>query len=104
MAKSAEFAYASEIMADMARQTENLILEQLNDLVSRGLLVVERGPMSLVHSQDKDKIEVRQSCRLILKDKEYIEKLEAENKLLHEKIQAIDSALNFKIECVPTNS
>lgn len=76
-----------KVMADeIYKQTEALILEQLNELISRGLLVIEKGPMSLTtydshfsNVGDPHKIKVSQTVKLKLKDQEYIERLEKEN-------------------------
>lgn len=80
----------SEIMQDINKQNEALILESLGDLITKGLLVVEQTQPVLVgnHSINEDKYIVRleQKIRLVLKDKEYIQKLEEENKKLREKI------------------
>lgn len=80
-----------------ARQKESVILEQLNDLISRDLLVVQEGPQSLVRDLESDKITIQQSIRLVLKDKEYIEKLEIENRALKESIQAIREAVRTQV-------
>lgn len=83
------------VMAQINEKTENLILEQLNDLISRNLLVVELGPISLVQTMDSTKVEIKRSVRLVLKDKEYIEKLELENATLIEKLELIRESLEF---------
>jgi hypothetical protein len=64
-----------------ARQTEQIILQQLNELVSRGLIVIEETqPMlSMVlmcAEQDAYELRITRGVRLLLKDQEYIEKLE----------------------------
>lgn len=76
----------------MAAAHENALREQLSDLVSRGLLVVEIGPQVLVQECD-GKVTVRQSINLQLKDREYIEKLERENKEMREIIERLQSCL-----------
>lgn len=78
----------TEVMKDLNQQTEDMILEQLGMLVSRGLLVIEKGPMTIVEAYrpafgpDPMKLEMRQSVRIVLKDQEYIKKLEDENEEL----------------------
>lgn len=70
----------SKIAAQIADQSERVILEQLGELVKRGLLVIERGPMILTsNSREPYKLEVNQAVRLVLKDQEYIQNLEKEN-------------------------
>ena len=68
-------------------------MEQLNDLISRRLLVVVMGQPTLVRYENSDRVELRQTCQLVLKDKEYIEKLEKENTELKEKLDKITEAL-----------
>lgn len=71
---------ASEVANEAAKKTEGLILAQISDFVKRGLIELELGPMTMVTSDnDPYKIEMRQKVALRLKDKEYIEKIEAEN-------------------------
>jgi hypothetical protein len=86
---------ASDVARAAAKQTEHLILEQLNDFVSRGLLVIELGPMSFyrdVTTPDYT-LKISQSVKLVLKDKEYIEKLEAKNKELNEIVAKLKAVL-----------
>ena len=74
----------STITKDLMQQKEDIILEQLNELVSRGLLVVESTRPVLVQDSRFDlnapyKITLQQKVKLVLKDQEYIKKLEKEN-------------------------
>jgi hypothetical protein len=69
----------NELSSRVAKQTELSILQQLSDFVSRGLIIVEHGPMVLTHSVNNSGIEIKQTIELKLKDKEYIERLEKEN-------------------------
>lgn len=68
-----------ELSRDLQQQTENLLLEQLGDLINRGLLVVETTQPILVHDHYSNKVEIKQAVKLTFKDKEYIQKLEVEN-------------------------
>lgn len=81
------------LISELAEQKQQLLLSQLNDLVSRGLLVVEEGPSSLVRSAHSDKIEYVQTIKLTLKDKEYIQSLESKVKELEKKLETISQAL-----------
>ncbi len=66
-----------DILKPLLIQKENMILEQLSDLVKKGLLVVEETqPVITIDSENN--LKVSQSCRLALKDKEYISNLESE--------------------------
>lgn len=67
---------AMKLAKDMSQKTEESILEQLNDFVSRGLIEIQLTQPILVRSSDSSKLEIRQGCVLVLKDKEYILDLE----------------------------
>lgn len=84
--------YAKELAKESAKQTESIILEQLNDFISRGLIIIEKTQPVLTTEIDQNnnyQVRLNQSCRLVLKDKEYIEKLEKENQELKELISKI---------------
>lgn len=87
----------SDLSREVSKHTESLILEQLNDFVSRGLIILEMGPMSFVQEPDYStpvknyRIKIVQTCRLVLKDKEYIESLEKEIKDLKENLTRVRS-------------
>lgn len=68
----------TEISEEVALQTEKAIFEQLQELISRDLLVVEARGVELYQDMTSDKIKIGQNIRLKLKDQEYIEKLETE--------------------------
>ena len=87
-------ASAADIAQAIAKQTESLILEQLNDFVSRGLIKIELGPTSFVQApEERNRIKIVQTCRLVLNDKDYIEKLEKENKDFKELIMRLRAAM-----------
>jgi len=65
-----------DIQTKMAKATDNMILQQLNEFISRGLIVVETVQPMMVREADSNKITIRQSVRLVLKDQEYIQTLE----------------------------
>ena len=83
-----------DAIEEFTKRKESLILEELNDLISRGLLVVEETRPVMTRSPIADKIEITQGVRLVLKDQEYISKLEAENKELKEKLDKHTEAIN----------
>jgi hypothetical protein len=87
----------SKILKDVLVQKESLVLEQLSDLVKRGLLVIEQSEPVLVQDLYADKLVLKQAVRLSLKDKEYIEKLEAENTALKEQLLKIQEAVTKTI-------
>jgi hypothetical protein len=82
-----------QVTASLARkvseQTEISIMSQLNDFISRGLIEIKKGPSSFVQHIDRADVEYRQTVELVLKDKQYIEQLEDENKKLRELIGQI---------------
>ena len=77
----------------MSEGQESMILSQLNDFISRGLIVVETTSPILVQDADSDRLVMRQACQLKLKDQEYIQKLELENAELKAKLEAISAAI-----------
>lgn len=70
---------ASEVAREMAKQSEAIILSQLQELVSRGLLVIKQTEPVLVQdpfSPNPYQFTMQMKVRLRLKDQEYIEGLE----------------------------
>ena len=90
-----------KVLHKLMKQKEQLLLDQLGELVSRGLLVIEETPAIFVKSLYDDlrpdgdyKFELRQTVRFVLKDQEYIEKLEKENKELQSTIDSLRAILD----------
>jgi len=72
---------------------EKIILEQLSDLINRGLLEIQ-STVPVITRKDspensKVELEISSAVRLVLKDREYIEKLEKENGELKAIIEAL---------------
>jgi hypothetical protein len=82
----------TEISDQIAAQTEKTILDQLGVLVSEGLLVLEKGPQRIVQEANHNGFKLMQDIRLVLKDKEYLAKLEAENAKLKSQIATLKEA------------
>lgn len=82
-----------EIARDIHQATEKAMLDQLNDFVKRGLIVVEMTQPVLVQDLHTPEIRIQQYVKLTLKDKEYIEKLEKENQEMKDLLGAIEHAL-----------
>lgn len=81
---------AREMAKQIAQSHEECLREQLAELISRNLLVAEFGPWQLVSDQSNPHMfSFRQKVNLKLKDQEYIEKLERENKEMREIIERI---------------
>lgn len=92
-------------LLEVNKQTESIILSQLNELISRGLLVIESTQPVLVADYDlyhngtfnRDKpynIRLQQMVKLKLKDQEYIEKLEKENEELKKQVHYYTASRN----------
>lgn len=91
--------YANSIVDEIARQKEKTLMAQLNWLVSRGILLIEsQGPTLcktyLKPAEDGYELTIEESIILVVKDKEYIEKLENENKELNKRLQNIMEAMS----------
>lgn len=79
-----------EIANDIRVSTEKVILEQLNDFISRGLIVIESTQPILVQDPTSASLKIVQHVKLTLKDKEYIVKLEEENKRLNQLVSNLE--------------
>jgi len=81
-----------EILSELASQTEKNILNQISDLISRGILVIEKTEPVLTQTKDLNgryTLEMRQYIKLVSKEAEYIKSLEEENKTLKEVIHKL---------------
>ena len=100
-----------QVINEVSKQQEAIILEQLGDLVTKGLLVIESGPDVITMEPDnywlyynnpgenpKVTLKLSKAIRLVLKDKEYIEKLELENKDLKQKLNNIKQSIAGSFE------
>jgi hypothetical protein len=89
----------SELINEVLRQQESILLEQLGDLVTHGLLVCQSGPPQIIRESDPYggggvyKFKLVQSVKFVLRDAEYIAKLEAENKEMKDIIQRLRGLL-----------
>lgn len=81
------------LIQSIVRQQEAYIAEQLGELIQKGLLVIESTKPILTQEFSSNKIHVSQAIRLVLKDKEYIEALESENKQLKSRLEQISNAI-----------
>lgn len=89
-----------ELMTDLLKQKESIVLEQLNELISRGILVVEETQPVLVRdaypftsSGEPSRVRLQQSVRLTFKGHEYVERLEKENADLRRRLEVIELAV-----------
>jgi hypothetical protein len=75
------------IVENTVKATEETILAQLNEFISRGLIVLEKTtPIFVYQSSECPALEIRQSVKLLLKDQKYIEQLE-------DKVQGLEQQL-----------
>ena len=87
-----------DIQEKMASATDNMILQQLNEFISRGLIVVEVTQPVLVRSADAASVQLCQGIRLVLKDQEYIEQLERQNATLKEHLDNIKQSVSLTFQ------
>jgi hypothetical protein len=78
-----------EIWTEMAQSTEALLCEQLDNLVTDGLLVIESQMPVLIHDPLSNKIQIKQAIKLKLRDQEYINELKEENAKLKDIISKL---------------
>lgn len=82
------------LLNDVLKQKEKIILDQLGDLVKKGLLVIEETQPVLVQTHGPGfNMELRQAVRLVLKEREYVKRLEDENARMAEQIQTLKGIL-----------
>lgn len=85
-----------ELIDGVNKLQEQEILNQLNWLIKRGIIIIESTQPILVQntSSSDHVVEMMQGVRLVVKDKEYIECLEAENQKLKTIFEALSKSLN----------
>lgn len=82
-----------KVCSEINEKQEQNLLQGLNELVSRGLLFVKKSAPVFTQDENTNNIVFSQSVELILKEQEYIEKLEAENLQMKEKLAALHEIL-----------
>lgn len=89
---------AQDMVGDLLKQQERYILEQLSELVSRGLIAIESTQPVLTqrYSPETSKTEIflEQAIKLVPKEKEYIEELEARIEELEGKLDEYTDILS----------
>lgn len=85
-------SYLDELTKELCSQQQNILLVQLNDLVSRDLLVIEQTQPILIQDIE-GKIRIEQSIKLSLKEMDYIKKLEDELGEAKKKIEYYEGIL-----------
>jgi hypothetical protein len=66
----------SDIWNKYTKRKEKTVIEQLNEFISRGLIVVEESSPILVRQSDSSAVVLCNTVELKLKDQEYIHQLE----------------------------
>jgi hypothetical protein len=82
-----------EIVEELIKQNQQDILGQLEYLVDKGLLTIQRGEMRLVQEQWDTKIRVCQAIALRVKGQERIEQLEQQVAELQQRLDGIAHAV-----------
>lgn len=85
--------YIRGVLTDLLKQQENIVLGQLGELVTSGLIEVQTTAPVLVQEPMSDKLVLRQAVKLHFKGFERIQELEKENELLKSELKSI---LNLK--------
>lgn len=73
-----------DALTELSRQRDNLIVDQLNQLIAQGLLIVECTQPVLVRDSGSDTVRLTEAVRLKLRDQEIIDELRNENARLKE--------------------
>jgi|LakMenE01Jun11ns_1017448.scaffolds.fasta_scaffold9353858_1 hypothetical protein len=87
------FDSAEKLAKAVTKAREESILSQLNDFISRELIEVRIMGTQFVRIPDSTAIEYREVVKLVLKDREYIEKIEKENAELKSYVEEIKKLL-----------
>jgi hypothetical protein len=86
---NAAAAVVSEVGSEIARQTEQTLMHQLNEFISCGLIEIESSQPLFVREQDSDNVTIRTAVKLKLKDQDYIESLERQIKELNDLVSKL---------------
>ncbi|HUS87846.1 MAG TPA: hypothetical protein VMW91_00505 [Desulfosporosinus sp.] len=83
------FESETKLTKQVAELRDSAIMKQLNWLVSRELIVIVTSGPKLLQRDSNGQISYAEEIELRVKDHEYIEKLEVENKKLRETMENI---------------
>lgn len=86
----------SDVSKMVSQETENKILKQLSWFIERNLLVIHSSQPVLTYDEFSRELKVSQQVELVLKDKEYVEKLEKENSEMKDLLERLKKAFNFE--------
>ena len=93
-----------ELTDKISKSVQEEILGQLNYLVNRGLLEVQYGDLVLTNDATTNNVQVQRSVNLVLKDKEYVERLERENDKLIGENQRLKEMIQAMVGVASRNS
>ena len=77
---------AMSLIRAVLLQQEKMFLEQLSELVKKGLLQVEAGPAVFIMDSSNE-VKIGNRVKFTLKHQEYIDRLEADNRALRLKLE-----------------
>jgi len=83
---------SQDFAENITKQCVDLFTHQLNDLISKGLLVIENKTPMLTQDFNTTQLRLSNVISVQLKDKEYIEKLEKENQELKDTLDKMNKA------------
>ena len=85
---------ARDFTMEVAKRKDSIILEQLNDLIKDGLLVVEQDEMQLIQDELTGQIKYAQHIRLRLRYQEAYDQMKKERDEAVATLQVIREHLN----------
>lgn len=86
-------SYMQETLKDLLSQKESILLAQIGQLITDGVLVVQEGEPYFFRDSTSDKILYKQSIKILSKESEVIDALKAENAKLKDQLELIKRAL-----------
>ncbi len=85
----------TEASKALQKKKESVVIEQLSELVSRGLIrIEEREPVII---EENGKIRITQKVKLVSRHQEYITELENEIEVLRDQVNRLKDQL-FRVE------
>lgn len=88
----------NELANQVYASQHEVLTRQLNWLVKRDILVVVQGPGKFLRREESNQLVWEQEIELQVKDKEYIEKLEEENKKLKDQLRGVLAVLGEDLD------
>lgn len=85
--------YVTEMMTDILKQRELLIVDQLNDLIANNVLLLIQTQPVLTRAPNEDKIIYSQGIKLTFRGAEEMAALRKENAELRERLNKIETVI-----------